>query len=119
MHFLIDVHLPIRLSKFLNEQKNCSSVHVNQILQKWNTHDAAICKYADERTMVVVTKDTDFKNSHFINKTPKKLVRIVLGNISNDDLIALVDKYLPFILTVVHQDVFYIELSRDQITIID
>jgi len=34
MDFLIDVHLPISLSKFLNSQEDCSAKHVNQILQK-------------------------------------------------------------------------------------
>lgn len=94
-------------------------MHVNQILQKWLTRDEDICKYADECSMVVITKDTDFKNSHFINKTPQKLIRIVLGNISNDELITLVTKYLPFILSVEAKSSFYIELSREQITIID
>jgi len=119
MHFLIDVHLPIRLSKFFNDQSNCSSVHVNQILQKWNTSDADICKYADRHSMVVVTKDTDFKSSHFINKTPEKVIRVILGNIGNDELLLLMNKYLPFILSVSEKERFYIELSREQITIID
>ena len=72
MDFLIDVHLPINLSKFLDKQTGCTSVHVNQILQKWYTTDAEICRYADKNNIVVVTKDGDFKNSHFINKSPKK-----------------------------------------------
>ena len=119
MNFLIDVHLPISLSKFLNSQQGCDSIHVNQILQKWHTSDADICKYADENLMVVVTKDTDFKNSHFINKTPKRVIRIALGNISNNDLMALIIKYLPFITPLVAKDIFFVEINRDQITIID
>lgn len=39
MDFLIDVHLPISLSKFLNKQTECTSIHVNQILQKSHTTD--------------------------------------------------------------------------------
>lgn len=119
MNFLLDVHLPINLSKFLNQQKGCSATHVNQILQKWFTSDASICKYADDNSLVVVTKDADFKNSHFINKTPKKVIRIVLGNISNNDLMELMVKYLPFILPLAARDNFYIEIGREQITIID
>jgi predicted nuclease of predicted toxin-antitoxin system len=57
MNFLVDVHLPITLSKFLSNQEGCTATHVNQILQKWNTTDAEICKYADENNMVVITKD--------------------------------------------------------------
>ena len=74
MNFLIDVHLPISLSKFLHRQTGCTSIHVNQILQKWFTTDKEICRYADENNFVVITKDADFKNSHFINKTPKKVI---------------------------------------------
>lgn len=76
MKFLIDVHLPISLSKFLDKQIGCNAVHVNQILQKWHTTDSEISKYADENEMVVITKDSDFKDSHFINSTPKKLIKI-------------------------------------------
>lgn len=119
MNFLIDVHLPISLSKFLNNQEGCTSVHVNQILQKWYTTDAEICKYADKQSMVVVTKDQDFKNSHFINKTPQKVIRIALGNISNNDLILLFGKYLPFILPLAIKAEMYIEISNEQLIIID
>ncbi|WP_353959463.1 DUF5615 family PIN-like protein [Mucilaginibacter flavus] len=115
MNFLIDVHLPISLSKFLNNQDNCSSTHVNQILQKWNTTDNEICKYADFNDWVVVTKDEDFKNSHFINKTPKKLIRITLGNISNSELIILFNQHLSLILQLSQKKVFYIEISRERI----
>jgi predicted nuclease of predicted toxin-antitoxin system len=119
MNFLIDVHLPISLSKFLGKVDNCTSIHVNQILQKWHTTDNDICKYADEHNLVVVTKDSDFKNSHFINKTPKKVIRVTLGNISNFELIGLFKKYLLFIQPLFSKSDMYIELGKDQITIID
>ena len=94
MDFLIDVHLPVSLSKFLANQTNCSSIHVNQILQKWHTSDAEICKYADENNLVVITKDGDFKNSHFINNSPKKIMRVALGNTSNADVLLLFSIFL-------------------------
>ena len=62
MDFLIDVHLPISLSKFLDQQEGCTSIHVNQILQKWFTSDAEICKYADKNSLVIITKDSDFNS---------------------------------------------------------
>ncbi len=119
MDFLIDVHLPISLSKFLSKQPNCTSVHVNQILQKWHTTDAEICRHADKNDLVVITKDGDFKNSHFINKTPKKIIRVTLGNITNKEAIAFFDKYLPFILPLSAKTDFYIEIDKEQIIIID
>ena len=119
MDFLVDVHLPISLSKFLNKEENCTAIHVNQILQKWNTADEEICKYADANHLIVVTKDADFKNSYFINKTPKKVVRIILGNISNQELISLFSKYLPFILQLASKDNLYVEIDREQLVIIE
>jgi len=119
MNFLIDVHLPISLSKFLDKQPRCTSIHINQILQKWNTTDEEICRYADENNLIVITKDEDFKNSHFIKKTPKKVIRATLGNISNADLILIFDKYLSFILPISQKERLYVEFDREQIVIID
>jgi predicted nuclease of predicted toxin-antitoxin system len=118
MHFLVDVHLPISLSKFLDKQKECTAIPVNQILQRWHTSDADICKYADENNLVVITKDSDFKNSHFINKTPKKVLRITLGNISNNDLIILFKKYLTSIMSLSNKAEFYVELDNNQLSAI-
>lgn len=119
MNFLIDVHLPISLSKFLNNRVNCTSIHVNQILKKWHTTDAEICKYTNENDLVVITKDEDFKNSHFINNTPKKIIRVTLGNIANPELLELFSKYLPFIAPLSIKDFFYIEIGREQIIFIE
>lgn len=69
-----------------------------------------------KNSLVVITKDSDFKNTHFINKTPKRIIRVVLGNITNKDLIGLFKKYLQFMLPLAN-DNFYIELSREDITI--
>jgi len=117
MIFLVDVHLPISLSKFLNSRDECSSLHINQILQKWNTSDADICKYADENNLIVVTKDSDFKNSHFINKTPRKIIRIALGNISNNELILTFEKALPYILPLSDRMSFYIEIDKTHVSV--
>ncbi len=119
MNFLIDVHLPISLSKFIDKRVDCSSIHVNQVLQKWNTPDDIICKYADENDLIVVTKDADFKNSHFVNKTPKKLIRIVLGNTSNKDLCEVFEKFLPIISLQATKNIFYFEIGNEQISIIE
>jgi len=75
MKILCDVHISIKVAKlFVN--KGIVSMHVNDILDKWFTTDIKICEYADEHDFTVITKDTDFKNSHFINHSPKKLIKI-------------------------------------------
>ncbi|SFS71593.1 DUF5615 family PIN-like protein [Mucilaginibacter polytrichastri] len=119
LNFLVDVHLPISLSKFLDKHPKCSSTHVNQILQKWNTTDTEICNYADANLMIVITKDSDFKDTHFIKQTPKKVIKVALGNISNNDLLDIFEKYLSFILSLTLKESFYIEISKEQIIMID
>jgi len=42
-----------------------------------------------------------------------------LGNISNNELILLFEKYLPFILPLSDKKAFYIEISTEQIVVID
>lgn len=86
MDFLCDVHIPLKLVKYLISCGH-STYHVNQLPNKWYTSDSDICLFADKQSLIVVTKDEDFRNSFLLRKTPRKLVRIVLGNISNHDLI--------------------------------
>ena len=82
MKFLLDVHIAYKLIKVLNELGH-EVIHVNNILNKWFTKDADICKYADDNNCIVVTKDTDFRKSYFLKNTLKKLIKVNLGNISN------------------------------------
>ena len=86
MEFLCDVHISY---KFVNHLKSLgfNVIHVNELENSWFTMDQEICRFADENNLIVVTKDSDFRNSFYVNKTPKKLVKINLGNTSNDELI--------------------------------
>jgi predicted nuclease of predicted toxin-antitoxin system len=44
--------------------------------------------------LILITKDFDFKNSFIVNKSPKKLLKINLGNISNTQLIEIFDRFI-------------------------
>jgi predicted nuclease of predicted toxin-antitoxin system len=88
MKILCDVHISVKIAK-LFESKGIASVHVNDILDKWFTSDLKISDFADENGFTVITKDSDFKNSHFVKKSPKKLIKINLGNISTIRLLEI------------------------------
>lgn len=90
------------------------ATHVNEILDKWHTKDGDICEYADSRDLILVTKDVDFKNSHLINNTPKKLIKINLGNISNVDLINKLDQHLSAIKKLNKKVQFLIEIDSKE-----
>ncbi len=93
MKFLCDVHISIKLVKFLIS-KNHDCIHVNNILNNWYTKDEDIAKYVDQNNLILISKDADFRDSHYLKNTPKKLVKINLGNISNADLILIIENNL-------------------------
>ncbi len=73
MKFLCDVHISIKIAKSI-EELTYKCEHVTRILKKWNTSDDDIIKYVDEKGLILITKDQDFRNSYLLNSRPKKLV---------------------------------------------
>ena len=94
MKFLCDVHISFKLVNAIKDL-GFSCVHVNSILDSWFTKDSEISKFVDSHDYIMVTKDADFRNSFFINRTPKKLLKVNLGNITNHDLIKIVTECMP------------------------
>ena len=93
MKFLCDVHISIKISKRI-EELGFSSEHVNQILDRWHTKDQAIATFVDENDCILITKDQDFRNSFLLKRSPKKLIKINLGNISNGELLRILEDNL-------------------------
>lgn len=91
MRFLCDVHISFKLVNAIN-LLGFECIHINTILDKWFTKDAIIAQFADENNYVLITKDADFRNSFLLQNTPKKLIKINLGNIPNAELIAIFEK---------------------------
>lgn len=112
MKFLCDVHIARKVAKWL-EEKQCTGIHLNDILDKWFTSDTKISKYVDENDFILVTKDNDFRNSFFIRRTPRKLIKINSGNTSNEELIQLLDKNFLLIEQLNQHAIFYLELSKN------
>ncbi|CRI63476.1 hypothetical protein THIOKS11320125 [Thiocapsa sp. KS1] len=55
----------------------------------WKTKNRGNLTCADANGMVLISKDSDFRDSHFLNGTPARLLRVTLGNLSNTALLAL------------------------------
>jgi len=88
MKFLCDVHISFKVCKAL-ELAGYRCIHVNNILQGSESSDNSIAKYADKENMILITKDGDFRNSFLLKNLPKFLVKINLGNITNEVLITV------------------------------
>jgi predicted nuclease of predicted toxin-antitoxin system len=94
MRFLCDVHIPLRLSNYLNACGHHAE-HVNAMPNRWHTDDAEIRSYADAHDLTVISKDKDFRNSYLITQSPRKFIRVCLGNLSNDMLVSIFERTLP------------------------
>lgn len=112
MKFLCDVHISYKIAD-LFRNLGYEAIHINDILNKSETKDSEICKYADEKNLIVLTKDSDFRDSFFIKNSPKKLIKINLGNISNQELKAILTENVKLIEKLSIRDSFLLEIDND------
>ncbi len=118
MRFLCDVHISIKVAKRIT-QLGYLAEHINSILDRWHTKDQDIAKYVDKNGLILITKDQDFRSSYLLNHTPKQLIKINLGNISNKELLKILEQHLDQIDTI-HKsnNSFMIEINKTGIWII-
>ncbi len=118
MKFLCDVHISYKLCTYLKSM-GFETTHVNDIIDGSETKDSDICRYADQNDLIVVTKDSDFRDSYFIKQTPKKLIKINLGNIPNQELIAIIADNIDAIQKLYLRQNFLLEIDQDDINLIE
>jgi predicted nuclease of predicted toxin-antitoxin system len=58
------------------------------------TTDRVLSAHADREQRIVVTKDADFRTSHLLDGTPRHLLHVTTGNISNSSLLAILATHL-------------------------
>lgn len=117
MRFLCEVHISYKLSHYLSN-KGFHTEHINQILNKWHTADSAIAAYANQNDFILITKDSDFRDSYLLKKSPKKVIKISLGNISNSNLIIQFEKYFQLIEKEFRSEYCFLEMSAEEVFIL-
>ena len=84
--------------------------------RKNKSTDVEILQVALNEGRIVISKDSDFYESFIVNQKPEKLLLISTGNISNDELLKLLEQNLTSII-----DLFkthrLIEVSRKDIIV--
>ena len=113
MKFLCDVHIPYKLKNFLSG-RGFHAIHVNEILSSAETNDIDICFPADSNDLIIITKDFGFVDFYYVRHSPKKLVKINLGNLSTFGLIQYASEAMPFIEEANKKERFLIEIDRQQ-----
>ena len=89
----------------------CDAIHTLDLTRGNRTPDDVIASLCVSERRIVITKDSDFVDSHLLRGRPPKLLLISTGNITNRDLDALFNPLIP---TIVHefQTHAFLELGR-------
>jgi len=93
-------------------------IHTLDLPEQNRTTDAEIARRADAEDRVVVSKDSDFRDSHLLNGTPARLLVVNTGNITNRDLLALLDEHLDE-LVAAFQSARLVQLTTEDLLIHD
>ena len=118
MRFLCDVHISIQLSKRLSGSGH-ECTHVNQLPGRWHNSDPEIARIADQEDRILITKDSDFRDSCIVKGTPRKLIKVNLGNIPNNVLSDLIVSHLTDIERLNERARFLVEVDVDRLSVIE
>ena len=115
MKFLIDANLPFKLAIVLRA-KGYDILHTDDLPNKEKTSDKEIRLISVNQNRTIITKDSDFLDSHLISGVPVKLLLVATGNIVNKELLNLFDKNFDSIISLF--DLYnLIEISNEQIVV--
>jgi predicted nuclease of predicted toxin-antitoxin system len=115
MKFIVDAHIPKKLSLFL-EWKGHDSIHTLDLPNKNRSKDSEINQISLDEKRVLISKDLDFIESLLISNKPYKLIYISTGNITNRELLALFGKNIEKIIEYV-ADNRLIEITNKSIVV--
>jgi predicted nuclease of predicted toxin-antitoxin system len=118
MRFLCDVHIPRSLSKQLSKAGH-DSMHVNRLPDRWHSKDREIARFADQEDRILISKDSDFRDSCIVQGTPRKLIKVNLGNIPYTLLTSLFLDNLDRIARLNERPRFLLEVDRGRLSVID
>ncbi|QHV01265.1 DUF5615 family PIN-like protein [Synechocystis sp. CACIAM 05] len=115
MKFLVDAQLPVRLSHLLKSIGH-DSIHTKELPLQNATPDAVINLISISEQRILITKDSDFWDSFYIQGQPYKLLLVTTGNISNKELEFIFIKNLEKIIEL-FTNYSLIEISRDAVIV--
>ena len=69
--------------------------------------------------MVLIAKDSDFRDSHLLAGTPSRLIRVTLGNLSNAASLTLLDEHWDELARVLAHGPCYVEVGRGGLVVFE
>ena len=94
MKLLVDAQFSRRVTSWFNSV-GCDAIHTLDLVSGNSTTDIAINTISDVENRVVMTKDSDFVDSHLLQGSPHKLLLVTAGNLTNKELEALLVPLIP------------------------
>ncbi|MGV2333795.1 MAG UNVERIFIED_CONTAM: DUF5615 family PIN-like protein [Planctomycetaceae bacterium] len=73
----------------------CDAIHTFDLPAGNRSTDQEISSIAEKDQRILITKDSDFVDTHLLSGTPPKLLLISTGNIRNSDLESLIVPLIP------------------------
>ena len=117
MRFLVDAQLPPRLAHQLRRAGH-DALHGESLPNGNRSSDVEITSAADAEDRVVITKDRDFRDGHLLRGSPRRLLMVTTGNISNDQLLAAVATNLSRIVAAL-EEVRFAEMTAESLVVHD
>jgi predicted nuclease of predicted toxin-antitoxin system len=78
--YLIDANLPYRFSFWNSDQY----LHQSELGDTWPDHE--IWEYARQRSLTIITKDSDFSDKMMMSDPPPKVIHIKIGNMKLSEM---------------------------------
>ena len=115
MKLIIDAQLPVLIRDFIIN-KGFDAIHTDNLPEKECTKDRVIRDIANKENRIVISKDSDFYESHILLNSPKKLLWISTGDIKNNELMNIFRNNFDQVCDLFDQNSL-IELDNTQIII--
>jgi predicted nuclease of predicted toxin-antitoxin system len=113
--FLVDAQLPRRLARELNGRDH-DAIHTLDLPNRNSSTDGEITSVADRDGRIVISKDADFRDSHLLRGSPRRLLLVRTGNIRNADLLGLFEQHMPSI-EAAFEEADLVELTTDELDV--
>lgn len=115
MKFILDAHLPKKLSEFL-AWKGYDAIHTLDLPNKNRTKDSEINQISLDEKRVLISKDLDFIESLLVSNKPYKLIYLTTGNITNKQLLEIFGKNIEKIVEKISNHRL-IEITKDTLLV--
>lgn len=118
MKFICDVHIACKIVHYLRS-RGCECTHVNHVFSNPETEGVEIAQHANNNGLIVVTQNSDIRDSFFLKRFPKKLLKQNTGNSSTGQISRLFENNRQLLVEANDRAHFFVESDIFQFYLIE